>query len=188
MRRAESFDDFCRACLDLFKARRTKYVLIGGVAVTAVGEPRFTADLDALIYVDLRGVRDLVLYATRHGFTADVEAEVEAVAAGGSAQLVRGRFHLDLVVRSLFIEDQALARARTIKLFRRAARFPSPEDLLVLKLVAGRDQDMLDARGIVRRHGNHLDRRYIERTLEAVCELAEDHVVLERWRTVRDPG
>ena len=39
------------------------------------------------------------------------------VRAGGSARLTRGRFHLDLIVRSLFIEDQALARARTLKVF-----------------------------------------------------------------------
>ena len=95
-----------------------------------------------------------------------------------------GRFHLDLIVRSLFIEDQALRRARTIKVFRRAVKFPSPEDLIILKLVAGRMQDLLDAEGIVRRHAAKLDRKYIERTLRELCDLAEDHAFLKRWRAL----
>lgn len=181
---AETFDDFCRACLDLLKARRTSYLIIGGVAVTAVGEPRFTADLDAIVFVDLEGLERLIEYALAHGFEANLDDELEAARAGGSVRLTRGRFHLDLIVRSLFIEDQALERSSTIRVFRRSVRFPSPEDLLVLKLVAGRPRDLLDAEGILRRHEETLDRAYVEQTLRAVCDLAEDHAILERWRAL----
>ncbi len=181
---AESFDDFCRASLDLLKARRTKYVIVGGVAVTAIGEPRFTADLDAIVFVDARALEGLIRHALNHGFRADLGDELEAVQGGGSVRLTRGRFHLDLIVRSLFIEDQALARSHTVKVFRRLVRFPSPEDLLLLKLVAGRPRDLLDLDGIMRRHGATIDRPYIARTLQALCDLAEDHVFLERWRTL----
>ena len=178
---AESFDDFCRACLDLLKARRTKYLIIGGVAVTAVGEPRFTADLDAIVFVEPEDLERLLAHAIRSGFKADLAAELESARAGGSARLTRGRFHFDLIVRSLFIEDQALSRAQTIKVFRRAVRFPSPEDLVILKLVAGRPRDLLDTEGIVRRHEGALDHAYIERTLGDLCDLAEDHAFLRRW-------
>jgi len=178
---AESFDDFCRACLDLLKAKRTRYLIVGGVAVTAVGEPRFTADLDAIVFVEPDELEPLLAYAIGHGFKADLEAELESARAGGSVRLARGRFHFDLIVRSLFIEDQALSRARTIKVFRRAVRFPSPEDLIVLKLVAGRPRDLLDVEGILRRHEETLDRAYVERTLRALCDLAEDHAFLGRW-------
>ncbi len=181
---AESFDEFCCACLDLFKARRTPYVIVGGVAVTAVGEPRFTADLDAIVFVDVDTLERLINYALEHGFRADLEDELAAVRGGGSARLRRGRFHLDLIVRSLFIEDQALARSRTIKVFQRLVRFPSPEDLLVLKLVAGRPRDLLDLEGIMRRHGSKIDRGHIERTLQKLCDMAEDHAFLDRWRTL----
>ncbi|MEO8553192.1 MAG: hypothetical protein ABI678_24635, partial [Kofleriaceae bacterium] len=61
--KAESFDDFCRACLDVLKARRIRYVIIGGIAVTAVGEPRFTADLDAIVFMDVDQVGPLVAHA-----------------------------------------------------------------------------------------------------------------------------
>src|SRR4051812_45737887 len=51
--KSESFDAFCRACLDLLKAQRTRHLVIGGIAVTAVGEPRLTADMDVILYASL---------------------------------------------------------------------------------------------------------------------------------------
>ena len=63
-------------------------------------------------------------------------------------------------------------------------RFPSPEDLAVLLHHAGRSRDIADVEGILRRHGSKLDRRYIEETLGRVCDLAEDHAILDRWRKV----
>ncbi len=180
--KAQSFDAFCRACLDALKAQRTRYVVIGGLAVTVVGEPRLTADLDVIVFADTAALRALVTYATKHGFTADVEVELEAVRQGGSIRLDRGNYHFDLIVRSLFIEDLAYTHSRLRTLFGRSVRFPSPEDLAVLKVVAGRPRDLLDVEGILRRHGPKLDRRYVEATLEKVCELAEDHEIVDRWR------
>ncbi len=178
----ESFDAFCRACLDTLKATRTRYVVVGGLAVTVVGEPRLTADLDVIVFADMAALRKLVTYAVEHGFTANIEDEIDAARQGGSIRLERGNYHFDVIVRSLFIEDLAHAHSRLRKLFGRPVRFPSPEDLAVLKVVAGRPRDLLDVEGIVRRHGDKLDRRYIETTLERVCELAEDHEILDRWR------
>ncbi len=36
-------------------------------------------------------------------------------------------------------------------------RFPSPEDLILFKILAGRDKDILDATGVARRHAGRLD-------------------------------
>jgi hypothetical protein len=181
---AETFDDFCRACIDLFKAKHTRYLIIGGVAVAAVGTPRFTGDLDAIVFVDRTGLADLITYALHHGFRGDLDEELRAADSGTSVRLSRGKFHLDLVLRSLPMEDRALARARTVKVFRRGVVLPRPEDLIVLKLVAGRPLDLADAEGIVKRHAARLDRKYVERSLAELCELAEDHAYLERWRAV----
>jgi hypothetical protein len=34
--KSESFDVFCRACIDVLEARRIRYLVVGGIAVTAV--------------------------------------------------------------------------------------------------------------------------------------------------------
>jgi hypothetical protein len=49
----------------------------------------------------------------------------------------------------------------------------------VFKVLAGRDKDILDAVGVARRHLPTLDRRYLETTLQDICDLAED---MEPWR------
>jgi hypothetical protein len=54
--------------------------------------------------------------------------------------------------------------------------------LAILKVIAGQPRDMLDVAGILRRHGAALDRGYVEATLRDVCDLAEDHAILDRWR------
>ncbi|MEO8550717.1 MAG: hypothetical protein ABI678_12115, partial [Kofleriaceae bacterium] len=118
------------------------------------------------------------------GFQAELEVEVAAAREGGSIRLARGRFHFDLILRSLFIEDLAYEHSTPLKLFRRTVRFPSAEDLVILKIVAGRPRDLLDVEGIVRRHDTTLDRAYIETTLGEVCDLAEDHAILDRWHVV----
>ena len=45
----------------------------------------------------------------------------------------------------------------------------------------------MDIEGIVRRRDAKLDRKYIEKTLRALCDLGEGHAVLERWRALRSP-
>jgi hypothetical protein len=61
--------------------------------------------------------------------------------------------------------------------------FPSPEDLILFKVLAGRDKDMLDAVGVARRHVDRLDIGYLESTLRPICDLAED---VTPWRRLQD--
>jgi len=86
----------------------------------------------------------------------------------------RGRFQIDLITASLPFEEMALARANRYELFGILLPFPTPEDLILLKVLAGRDKDMLDAAGVARRHRERLDLGYLQRTLRPICELAED--------------
>ena len=86
-----------------------------------------------------------------------------------------------MILASLPFEQEALHRARTRRLFGRSVPFPTPEDLLLFKVLAGRDKDLLDARGVLRRHRGKLDLRYVEDTLRSLCDLAEDRSPWNRW-------
>jgi len=66
--------------------------------------------------------------------------------------------------------------------------FPSPEDLILLKVLAGRDKDMLDAAGVARRHGKRLDVGYLHHTLRSICELAEDMGPWTRLQRILEGG
>jgi len=182
---AESeFDDFCRFAFSFLENRQTRFLVIGGLAVVAVGEPRTTADADALVFVSPAEAAALIRQAAKAGFEVREDVERERLAATGTMRFRRGRFQIDLITASLPFEDVAYERASRHDLFGIRLPFPSPEDLILFKVLAGRDKDMLDAAGVVRRHGDRLDVAYLERTLRPICELAEDMAPWNRLHRV----
>ncbi len=46
---ASEFDAFCRQAFEFLERRGVRYLVIGGLAVV-VGEPRTTADADAIVF------------------------------------------------------------------------------------------------------------------------------------------
>ena len=184
---ASDFDDFCRFAFRFLEGQGTRYLVIGGLAVVAVGEPRTTADADAIVFISPAEAESLVGRAAEGGFDVRTEVELERLATTGTMRFRRGRFQIDLITASLPFEETAYGRASVHELFGIRLPFPSPEDLILLKVLAGRDKDMLDAAGIIRRHGERLDVDYLERTLLPICELAEDMAPWNRLRRLLLP-
>lgn len=147
--------------------------MIGGIAVGAIGEPRVTGDVDVIGYVAMEQAIALIDTAVAAGFQVAPD-EREKLQATGTLRFHKGLFELDIILASLPFEDDARARARKHRLFGRLVPLPTPEDLILFKVLAGRDKDMVDAVGVARRHLPRLDRRYLHEAVKAVCELAED--------------
>ena len=179
---ANEFDDFCRFAVSFLENERTRFLVIGGLAVVVVGEPRTTADADAIVFLSQAEAESLIGRAAAAGFEVREDVERERLATTGTLRFRRGRYRIDLITASLPFEDAAYERASVHPLFGVRLPFPSPEDLILLKVLAGRDKDMLDAAGVVRRHGDRLDVAYLERTLLPICELAEDMAPWSRLR------
>lgn len=176
-----AFDRFCREAFDFLRASNAPHLVIGGLAVVAVGEPRTTGDVDVIVFVSREGADALIDAALSAGFELSAEAERKRLAETGTLRFCRAPFHIDLITASLPFEDEALRRSTEQTLFGKRVRFPTPEDLILFKVIAGRDKDLLDAAGILRRHGDKLDRAYVEATLRGLCDLAEDMAAFRRW-------
>ncbi|HVV86630.1 MAG TPA: hypothetical protein VHE35_26410 [Kofleriaceae bacterium] len=168
-----SFDAFCGDAIDLLQRARVAYLIIGGIAVAVVGEPRVTADLDVVAYLDTDGAEALIEQARAAGFAVAAD-EREQLRDTGTLRFRKGRFQLDIILASLPFEDAARARAHRQKLFGRTVPLPTPEDLILFKVLAGRDKDLVDAVGVARRHLASLDVRYLVSTIDGICDLAED--------------
>ena len=181
---ASQFDDFCRFAFSFLERESVRYLVIGGLAVVVVGEPRTTADADAIVFLSAAEAESLIARAAAAGFELDEAVEQERLLTTGTLRFRRGRFQLDLITASLPFEEVALERAHHHKLFGVRLPFPSPEDLILFKVLAGRDKDMLDAVGVALRHRNQLDRSYLEQTLKPLCELAEDMTAWKRLQRV----
>ena len=168
-----AFDAFCRDAVDFLGAASTPYLIIGGIAVAAVGQPRITGDVDVIGYLSMEQAMGLIDAAAAAGFEVASD-ERERLHSTGTLRFRKGQFQLDVILASLPFEDDARARAHKHRLFGRLVPLPTPEDLILFKVLSGRDKDLVDAVGVARRHLATLDRRYLSTTIESVCELAED--------------
>jgi hypothetical protein len=178
------FTTFCQRAFDFLEAAGVRHLVIGGVAVGVVGEARTTGDVDVVGYLTNEEAVALIAKASAAGFDVRPEVERERLRETGTLRFRHGPFQLDVILASLPFEDAADARAVTKRLFGRLVRFPTPEDLIIFKVLAGREKDVLDAVGIARRHLPSLDRRYIEKTIQGICDLAEDTASWRRLESV----
>ncbi len=69
----------------------------------------------------------------------------------------------DFILADDRYKQESLGRAVPLPWEGAEIRVASPEDVILLKLLAGRDQDRVDARNIVRTRSDSLDRKYLER-------------------------
>lgn len=176
---ANPFNAFCQKAFDFLKGSGVRHLVIGGLAVGAIGEARTTGDVDVIGFASPEDAEALILKAVAAGFEVRPDVEHERLHATGTLRFRHGPFQLDIILASLPFEEAAYARAMKKRLFGRLVPLPTPEDLILFKILAGRDKDILDAVGVARRHLPKLDRRYLEDTIQGICDLAED---MGPWR------
>lgn len=159
--------------------------VIGGLAVSAWGEPRLTrrADLKVLARRDERS-RILQLLEDFTPLHADPD---EALRRHGVAF-----FHdpagtrIDVMLGETSFDETAIGRARLIELQPGlAGRVCSAEDLIVYKSVSLRAQDRLDVEGIIRRQGDRLDDGYVEDWLRQFEQALDDSTLVAEYRRLR---
>ena len=134
---------------ELFDRAGVEYAVIGAHAVNAWLEPRATADLDITVCANPDEHRALRKSLEEAGYTV---SRTDGTALPSGPDFVR--FHAE--DRALTIEVQTAKTELQRSLVKRAVRTKSslriatPEDLIVLKLIAYRAKDRIDLLGLVR--------------------------------------
>lgn len=180
-RQPVTLDELLRKALDLVEALKARSVLIGGLAVGIVGEARVTQDVDLILAFPVRKLSTLASRAKAAGFTVAGSSLDEAKATGALRLGWRG-LHVDLILASTKFEESVFARSSTVTLLGRHLCVPTPEDLILLKLVPGREKDLLDAKTVIIRHRDRLNRSYLERWAQKLSDEAEDSRI---WQTLQ---
>jgi predicted nucleotidyltransferase len=144
-------------------ANHTAFALIGGIAVSVRGEPRFTADVDVVVSADVKQGLAL-LDATRHSAFEPLFAGAAEVLQTAYILPLRHRttgVKADVAIGLTGFERNVVTRATPVDLGGFTIPVASTEDLLLMKVLAGRPRDIDDARGIVSKQGAALDWRYV---------------------------
>jgi hypothetical protein len=163
-----------------------RFCIIGGVAVQWWGEPRLTRDIDISLLTGFGAEAepvDLLL-----GAYAPRIPGAREFALANRVLLLRSPngAGIDVSLAALPYEELAIGRASLVELMPgRTLRLCSPEDLIVMKLFAGRETDLRDARSVAVRQGERLDWSYVEAQLAELADLAGNPDLLVRLRRLR---
>ena len=163
-------------------------VIVGGVAASILGRPRLTRDVDALVMLDPGEWESFLSRGREFGF-APRRADALAFARRYRVLLVRhtpSGLNADISFGGLPFEEETITRSARMRLWGLSLPLPTPEDLLIMKAVAHRPVDLLDAEAILAAHPV-LDRRRVRswvrqfaKTLEAPEILADLNTILRR--------
>ncbi len=151
------------------------------------GEPRLTRDVDVTILTGFGAEQDVVSAILK--FYKGRRPDAEEFALRHRVLLVESSsgIGLDISLGALPFEEEMVRRATNVEFLPGIQlRLCSPEDLIVLKSFANREQDWLDVASIVVRRGSdNLDWDYIVSNLKPLVALKEEPAIIDRLATLR---
>lgn len=167
-------EEVYKRVVTFLNAEKYKYLIIGGIAAGTLGEPRVTGDVDVDIMMDQKHIPDFLDKVKKVGFKVSKKKCIRRAEQTGTFQINYGDFHVDFIISSTDLEQQAFKRRKIIRLYGIKAFFPTPEDLILFKIIPARRQDLLDAERIVMRHKEKLDIGYLQSWARKLSDQAED--------------
>lgn len=145
------------------------YMVTGSVALAAYATPRMTRDIDVVVEIDANDVDAIV-----ETFAGECFLEADSIRRAALEPGMFNIIHNDSIIKADFIvkKDDAyrateFERRRAITVEGRKVVFVAPEDLILSKLIWGRES------------GSELQTRDVRALLDAVEDL--DLEYLERW-------
>lgn len=180
---------FAAALADLkaaLAALRVDWYVFGAQAALIYGATRVTADVDVTVRLDGVTPARLAIALKRHGFRLRVEdpAFVRTTRVLPVVHL-RTSVPADLVLAGPGLEDAFLERATIHDLGGIQVPVASAEDLIVMKIIAGRDKDLDDVAAVVAARGVELDAKEVSSTLAMVEQALGQSDLVPTWERLR---
>lgn len=127
------------------------HAIIGGVAVSLIAQPRVTQDIDVVIWLPDEAWPELLTSGASFGFNPRIDQPLD-FARRARVLLLRHEpsgISADISCGSLPFEREAIDRAITLHVAGLTLKVSTPEDLIIMKAVAGRPRDRVDIESIL---------------------------------------
>ena len=159
--------------------------LIGGLALTAWNHARYTRDADVLIAIDRRRIDELVLRLKQAGFHTkhsppalmiDGQTIIQFTYQPEDALLP---FQFDVLLADAHFQRDSLNRAveRRLPGSDQPIQVVRPDDLIIMKLSAGRIIDRADAAMLLRENRGEIDFQRLQTAIDSLGLTADYHAV-----------
>lgn len=146
----------------LFQEWNVRYCLIGGLAAGFWGKPRFTQDMDFTVISHDRTFKELALSLKKNGFSYEKKGTSQLKVTKRSANT----FRADLILAEINYQDWVVQRAVKVAMFGVDVPICTAEDLIILKLIANRRQDLLDIETVLENPSLKFDTTYLKKWFE----------------------
>jgi hypothetical protein len=145
-----------------FEGHGVHYALIGGLAAGFRSRPRGTRDVDILLTVPQLQLPSLLADLAGRGFSLDERSVIEGFVRHHMAAFDYHGVRIDWLKPVLPAYQHILDRAGTVTGFGHPVRVATAEGLILLKLVAARDQDVADINALLGANREQLDLAWVE--------------------------
>jgi predicted nucleotidyltransferase len=154
----------------VMQRRRLRWYVFGAQAVVVYGRPRLTADVDVTVELVGSDVRALLADLQKRGFELRFPLRDERLAEARLLPMVHvpTAMPLDLMLAERGLEEEFLSRARACDIGGVKVPVISVEDLVAVKILAGRRKDLEDVRGVLVEQSGRID---LERTRDVLSSL-----------------
>jgi hypothetical protein len=150
------------------------WMIIGGVAVGLLSKPRFTADIDAVILVNLEDLPQIIEKAEKLGLKPRVKDPI-GFARKNRVLLFQHQesgVGIDISLGLLPFEKEAIQKSKRYKVGNVTLNLPTIEDLIIFKAVAHRPQDLLDIQEIINLHPK-INKKYLKKHLSGFAQILD---------------
>lgn len=164
------------------ESEQVQGVVIGGVAVSVLARPRFTHDVDAVVWLHENRWSNFLTAGMQFGFSPRRD-DALAFARRSRVLLLHhepSAIDADVSFGSLPFEEETIETAEVVEISGIQLPLPRPENLIIMKAVANRPQDLADIATLVDAYPE-LDRKKVRswvREFSSILEMPEifDHV------------
>lgn len=172
-----------KALTALMKWLKTSHVegaVIGGIAVGLLAEPRVTHDIDAVLWLELEDCPSFLADGEKLGFVPRFDDILDFARDNRLLPLIHRptQVDIDLALGQLPFEREVLDRCVKRKVGRINVTLATPEDLIVMKLIAHRPRDLADVENLMQHHPD-VDLKRVRRWLTIYSELLEQPEVVD---------
>lgn len=164
-------------------ALQIRWYVFGALAVTAWSRPRITADVDITARVPDDAVNELCSALEQQGFSLRVRDRESFLAKTRVLPFLHTPtgMPLDLVLAGPGIEELFLGRALAVDIEGVSVPVASPEDLIVMKVLAGRAKDLEDVRSLLAAKLFELDVAQIRELLSMLEQALHQSDLMPVW-------
>lgn len=146
------------------------FMFTGGISVSIWGNPRATYDIDGIIGISLLEAKNFLGILSENRFSYDKKKPIKSIHDLSFITLKypyrKDKIYVDIFLAKNEYMKESLQRKKEIKFFDIKIPVISPEDLILYKLISGRNKDIEDVHDILFSQKDKLDIKYMKKWAE----------------------